>query len=282
LIVDVHDPHSSFIKTPQQLIVVILLAFLIPIVGILLLIQLITARPSADPNALTPESVAARIQPVGRLEFGEPSAPPGARTGDSIVKTTCATCHQAGVANAPRIGDAKAWAPVIKQGLQAMVANAIKGKGAMPPKGGDASLTNEEMTRAVAYMANQSGGKFKEPPAPKQPAKPAPAQQQARAPVAEAKPPADAKPAAEAKPAAGANGKAIYDKVCFACHAQSIAGSPPLGDKAAWAPRIKQGMDAMVQTVIKGKGAMPPKAGNPALTDAEIRAAVEFMVSQSK
>jgi cytochrome c5 len=184
------------------------------------------------------------------------------------------------VANAPRIGDAKAWAPVIKQGLQSMVANAIKGKGAMPPKGGDNSLTNEEMTRAVAYMANQSGGKFKEPPAPKQPAKPAP-QQTAQAPAADAKPAAAPKPAAEAKPAA-ADGKAIYDKVCFACHAQSIAGSPPLGDKAAWAPRIKQGTDAMVQTVIKGKGAMPPKAGNPALTDAEIRAAVEFMVSQSK
>jgi cytochrome c5 len=274
-----HDPHSSFIKTPQQLIVTILLAFLVPIIGIVLLVQLVTSKPSTDPNALAPESVAARIQPVGRLEFGEPSAPPGARTGESIVKATCATCHQAGVANAPRIGDQKAWAPHIKEGLKAMVAAAIKGKGAMPPKGGDASLTDEEITRAVVYMANQSGGKFKEPPAPKQPAKPAPAQQQAQAPVAEVKP--EPKPAAPAKPPA-AQGEAIYDKVCFACHAQSIAGSPPLGDKVAWAPRLKQGTDALVQSVIKGKGAMPPKAGNPALSDAEIRAAVDFMVSQSK
>ena len=274
-----HDPHSSFIKTPQQLILTILLAFLVPIIGIVLLVQLVTSKPSADPNALAPESVAARIQPVGRLEFGQPSAAPGARTGESIVKTTCATCHQAGVANAPRIGDQKAWGRHIKEGLKTMVANAIKGKGAMPPKGGDASLTDEEITRAVVYMANQSGGKFKEPPAPKQPAKPAPAPPQAQAPVAEAKP--EPKPAAPAKPAAG-DGKAVYDKVCFACHTQSIAGSPPLADKAAWAPRIKQGMDAMVQSVIKGKGAMPPKAGNAALTDAEIRAAVEFMVSQSK
>jgi cytochrome c5 len=185
------------------------------------------------------------------------------------VKTTCATCHQAGVANAPRIGDAKAWAPHIREGLKGMVATAIKGKGAMPPRGGDASLTDDEIARAVVYMANQSGGKFKDPAAPKQPAKPAAPQQQAQAPVADAKP-------------AAADGKAIYDKICFACHAQSVAGSPPLGDKAAWAPRIKQGTDAMVQTVIKGKGAMPPKAGNPALTDAEIRAAVDFMVSQSK
>ena len=271
----VHDQHSSFIKTPQQLIVVIALAFLVPIIGIVLLVQLVVHRPGADPNALTPESVAARIQPVGRVEFGAPSAAPGARTGESIVKATCTTCHQAGVANAPKIGDAKAWAPHLREGLKTMVATAIKGKGAMPPRGGDASLTDDEVARAIVYMANQSGGKLKEPPAPKQAAKPAAAQQQVQAQPAEAKP-------AEGKPAAAADGKAVYDKVCFACHAQGIAGAPKLGDKELWAPRIKQGADAMVQSVIKGKGAMPPKAGNPALTDAEIRASVDFMVSQSK
>ena len=74
----------------------------------------------------------------------------------------------------------------------------------------------------------------------------------------------------------------MYDKVCVACHQVSVANSPKLGDQAAWAPRIKTGMDSLVQSVIKGKGAMPPKAGNPALNDAEIRAAVDFMVSQSK
>jgi cytochrome c5 len=278
-----HDQHSSFIKTPQQLIVVILLAFLIPIIGIIMMVQLVVSRPSADPNALQPESVAARIQPVGRVEFGAPTAAAGARTGDAIVKATCATCHQTGVANAPRIGDAKAWAPLLKQGLNGMVASAIKGKGAMPPKGGDASLTDEEITRAVVHMANQSGGKFKEPPAPKQAAKPEAAKPAAAAPtpapVQQAQAPA--KPAAEAKPAAS-DGKAVYDKVCVACHAQSVAGSPRLGDKEAWAPRIQQGMDALVQSVIKGKGAMPPRAGNPSLNEAEVRVAVEFMVSQSK
>jgi cytochrome c5 len=113
----------------------------------------------------------------------------------------------------------------------------------------------------VVLMANQAGAKFKEKPAA------APAQQQAST--------------QSAKPAA-ADGKAVYDKVCFACHAQSVANSPKLGDKAAWAPRIQQGMDTLVQSVIKGKGAMPPKAGNPSLSDAEIRAAVEFMTSQAK
>jgi cytochrome c5 len=63
---------------------------------------------------------------------------------------------------------------------------------------------------------------------------------------------------------------------------QSVAGSPKLGDKAAWAPRLEQGMDQLVQSVLKGKGAMPPKGGNSALSDAQVRAAVEFMTSQSK
>jgi cytochrome c5 len=74
----------------------------------------------------------------------------------------------------------------------------------------------------------------------------------------------------------------VYDKVCVACHQVSVAGSPRLGDKEAWAPRIKTGMDSLMQSVIKGKGAMPPRAGNASLSDADIRAAVEFMVGQAK
>jgi cytochrome c5 len=255
--VDAHDQHESFIKTPQQLIVVIALAFVVPIVGILLMVQLVLSGHSADPQALTPESVSARIQPVARLEIGGSAGAPGTRAAADIVKTTCAACHQTGAANAPKFGDAAAWAPRIKAGVNALVQSVIKGKGAMPPKAGDASLTESEIHNAVVLIANQAGAKFKEKPAAA-----APAQQQAAA----------------AQPA----GKAVYDKVCFACHAQSVAGSPKLGDSAAWAPRVKQGMDALVQSVMKGKGAMPPKAGNPALSDAEIRAAVDFMVSQSK
>jgi len=250
--VDTHDPHSSFIKTPQQLVVVILLAFTVPIFGIVLLVNLVLSRPGADPGAMTPEAIAARIQPVARFELGPPAAAPGARTGEAIVQATCAACHQTGVAKAPKMGDKKEWAPHIQQGVSAMTQSVIKGKGAMPPKAGDPSLTEAEITRAVVHMANLAGGSFKAPAAPK--------------------------PAA----AAAADGKSVYDKVCFACHAQSVAGSPKLGDKAAWAPRLKAGTDALVQTVIKGKNAMPPKAGNPALSEAEIRAAVEFMVSQSK
>ena len=272
-----HDQHESFIKTPQQLVIVILLSFLVPIVGIVLIVQLVLSRPGADPQALAPEAVAARIQPVGRIEFGAPAAPPGARSGEAIVQATCAACHQAGAAGAPKLGNAAEWAPRIKTGLNAMVQSVIKGKGAMPPKAGDASLTDTEITRAVAYLANQAGGKFKEPAG-------AQAQAAASTPAPQAAAPQAAAPQAGAAPAkpGAADGKAVYDKVCFACHQQSVAGSPKLGDKEAWAPRLKTGTDAMVQSVIKGKNAMPPKAGNPSLSDAEIRAAVDFMVSQAK
>jgi cytochrome c5 len=163
--VSTHDQHTSFIKTPQQLIVVVLLAFVVPICSILLLVKLVLSQPSANPGALAPEAVAARIQPVARVEFGAAAAPAGARKGEDIVKATCTACHQAGVANAPKIGDRASWGPRIKQGLSGMLATAIKGKGAMPPRGGDASLTDAELTRAIIFMANQSGGQFKEPAA---------------------------------------------------------------------------------------------------------------------
>src|SRR5258706_1842841 len=151
-----HDQHSSFIKTPQQLIVVILASFLVPILGIILLVQLVISTPGADPNAMTPEAVAARIQPVGRIEIGAPAAAPGARSGEEIVKSVCSACHQAGVANAPKIGDSARWGALAKEGLPSLLATAKKGQGAMPPKGGAADLTDDELARAIVYMANQS------------------------------------------------------------------------------------------------------------------------------
>jgi cytochrome c5 len=274
-----HDAHSSFIKTPKQLIIVVALAFLVPVIGIVMIVHVVTSLRSADPGVLAPDSVAARIAPVGRVEFGAPPAPPGARSGEQIVKAVCATCHEAGLAGAMRLGDKAAWSKHIKEGLAGMVKNAINGIRAMPPRGGDPTLTDLEVERAVVYMANLAGANFKEPPAPKEPAKP-------EAPTAAVAipPPAPAAPAAPAvaPPKPMADGKGVYAKACVACHQVSIAGSPPLGDEKAWGPRIAQGMDALVQSVVKGKGAMPPRGGNPALTDAEIRAAVEFMVAQSK
>ena len=77
------------------------------------------------------------------------------------------------------------------------------------------------------------------------------------------------------------DGKAVYDRSCAACHATGAAGAPKLGDVAAWAPRIKTGAAALFASATKGKGVMPPRGGNPALTDAEIKAVVAYMMAQS-
>lgn len=80
-----------------------------------------------------------------------------------------------------------------------------------------------------------------------------------------------------AGPAAAADGKAVYEKTCVGCHS---AMSPKTGDKAAWAPLIKKGASALTASVVKGKGAMPPKGG--AASDADVKVAVDYMISQSK
>jgi len=66
------------------------------------------------------------------------------------------------------------------------------------------------------------------------------------------------------------------------CHGAGIAGAPKFGDKAAWAPRLKSGLDALHASALKGKGAMPPKGGNGALSDAEVTAAVDYMAAAAK
>ncbi len=89
--------------------------------------------------------------------------------------------------------------------------------------------------------------------------------------------------AAGAAPAAGGGkGKKVYDGACVACHGMGVAGAPKFGDKAAWAPRLATGLDALTASVIKGKGAMPPKGGNASIPDTDIRAAVEYMTAAAK
>lgn len=167
-----HDEHSSFIKTPQQLVVVVVLAFVVPISIILLLVSLVLNEAKVDPAAMTPEAVAKRIQPVGRVEFGAAAAAAaGSRSGEEIVKQACGACHIPGVANAPKIGDQARWGKLASDGLPTLMKVASSGKGAMPPRGGVADLTDEELARAIVYMANQSGANLKVPAAAAAPKK---------------------------------------------------------------------------------------------------------------
>ena len=79
-----------------------------------------------------------------------------------------------------------------------------------------------------------------------------------------------------------ADGQQVYKNSCQSCHAAGVAGSPKLGDKAAWAPRIATGMDALVASAINGKGIMPPKGACASCSDDDLKAAVEYMVSESQ
>ncbi|HEX9180769.1 MAG TPA: c-type cytochrome, partial [Burkholderiales bacterium] len=88
-------------------------------------------------------------------------------------------------------------------------------------------------------------------------------------------------PAPAAAPAAD-KGKKTYETSCAACHATGAAGAPKFGDKAAWGPRIATGKPALYSSALKGKGAMPPKGGNAGLADDDVKAAVDYMVSQAK
>jgi cytochrome c5 len=284
------EEHQAFIKTPKQLITVVILAFVVPILIIVLLVKFVGAgaRVGAGGSAMTPEAIEARIQPVARFELKGASGPKVLATGDAVYKAQCGACHDSGAAGAPKLGDAGAWAARIKTGYDALLTSALKGKGAMAPQGGG-QFDDIEIGRAVVFMANKAGASFAEPKAPAGDA-PAPAAEStpaaapAAAPAAEAAP--AAAPAAAAAPVAAAApagdaGKKLYETSCVACHASGVAGAPKFGDKAAWAPRIAAGMDSMMNTTLKGKGAMPPRGASTA-SDEELKAAVEYMVAAAK
>jgi cytochrome c5 len=354
------DQHVSPIKNWKQLVVVVVLAFVVPIAVIVILSQYVTGTPKGA--AESESAVLERIRPVGDVQLAVASGPKGQLSGEQVYNQVCKTCHEGGLAGAPKVGDKSAWAKVIAQGLAPTVDHAVKGIRAMPPKGGNPDFDNVEVERAVVFMANKAGANWKELPAPAtakgadrtgeevvqaacgkchesgqggapkvgdraawtprvakglatvtqsalkghggMPAragmadlsdvevkraieymfnsgigKAATTSAAAAVPAATAAIPAVAATApADAKP----DGKKVYDTTCMACHATGAAGAPKLGDKAAWAPRLKTGIDALYAAALKGKAAMPAKGGNAALPDADVKAAVDYMAAAAK
>jgi cytochrome c5 len=349
---EVHiEEHSSPIKTPKQLIIVVLLAFLVPITLIVMLTQLVTgsAGYGKDHPGMSDEAVAKRLKPVGDVVITDASAPKSEKTGQQVVEAVCSACHATGALNAPKIGDKEGWGKLIKEGQEKITQDALKGIRQMPARGGNPDLSDTEFARAVVYMANQAGANWKEPEA-----KPAPSTALTGAKIVEiqcskchqtgvggapkigdraawlkrgknginalalaatrghdnmparggmaqltdaefqsavlymfnqsgaaAQEPNAAAPAAPAT-ADSSKGKTVYEATCVACHAAGVAGAPKAGDKAAWAPRIKSGMPTLYASVLKGKNAMPPKGGNMALGEADVKAAVDYLVGLAK
>jgi len=169
------EEHSSPIKTPKQLVIVVVLAFAVPITLIVMLVQLVTSGADLSRNnpGMSQEAIAKRLKPVGEVVV-DPNQPapaaapasaetvataapapgvksaaakPDAGRGKSVYDATCSVCHAAGVAGAPKAGDKAAWASRMKAGMSALYASSIKGKNAMPPKGGNLALADAVSTR---------------------------------------------------------------------------------------------------------------------------------------
>ena len=275
------EAHTGPIKNPKHLLLAVFFSFVVPVFVIIGLVKFVTASDTVGAGSANAEMAKAmRLQKVGSVEIRDANRP--LRGGEEVYKSQCSACHATGAAGAPKFQDAAAWGLRIKQGFDTLVHSALAGKGAMAPQGGG-EFNDTEIARGVVFMANAAGGNFPEPKAPAGDAAPAAETAAAPAPAAA---PATPAPAAEAAPAAAAApaadvGKNIYSTTCVACHGSGVAGAPKFGDKAAWAPFIAKGIDDMVQKATQGVGAMPPKGGSTA-SDADFKAAIQYMVDAAK
>jgi len=305
------DGRSTFIKTHKQLVIVVVLAFAIPIALIVSLSQLVTdMKPPGGEEAHS--QLLSRIKPFGEVTMADASTPKGNLTGEQVFQSVCKTCHEPGIAGAPKVGDKAQWAVSIKKGYETLVQHAINGiqeSGKfMPPKGGNPDLADVEVQRAVVYMANQSGANFKEPAAPAATVSPSPPAAMATAPPAAAvpAPSSSAAPTAGTATAAGATaaaapsatasagapldlaaGEALMQKDgCGACHAvdKKIVG-PAYQDVAA-KYQGDAGALAKLSQKVKTGGAgvwgpvpMPP---NLQVADGDIKALVSWILALKK
>jgi cytochrome c5 len=218
-----------------------------------------------------------RLKPIGKVAAGKapagqaaPKAAAGGGQqaakagGQQIYSQACSQCHDTGTMGAPKITAKSAWQSRLAQGKQTLYQHAISGFGAMPPKGGDPSLSDVHVKAAVDYIVAQvSGGG-----GGKQVAAKAQAGAGKKAAAAEL-----------AKTVSTPEGKSTYQIMCSSCHDSGVLGAPKITDKAAWQPRIAQGMQALYSSAISGLGAMPPKGGHPQLSEKQVQAAVDYIVS---
>lgn len=162
-----HDVHEGPIKTPKQLMVAVVAAFVVPVVVIIMLTNFVDfgQKEGAGSDGMSAEAVARRIQPVGTIEIKDVNDPSSLKTGEQVFQAQCSACHTSGAVGAPKLGDEAAWGPRIKTGYDALLTASLKGKGNMGAQGGG-DFSDLEIGRAVVYMANKSGGALAEPAAP--------------------------------------------------------------------------------------------------------------------
>lgn len=182
------------------------------------------------------------------LMLGVSTAMAADKTGREVVDQVCAACHATGINGAPMIGDVGAWTQHAKKGLGKLAEHAISGFGNMPAHGGQPSLSDLEISRAIAYMV--SFGHAVDP----------------------------AKPYASPRTVSP---EQLVQSHCLTCHGDGKDGAPRADDFAAWKPRLQVGIEGLARSAISGHGAMPARAGLNNLSDTDMRNAVIFMIVQS-
>ena len=211
---------------------------------------------------LTPADQKAMAVYMKTTQSKQPPAPKivtGAEMGQSVYDASCYACHNSGAAGAPIIGSSTDWAPRLKGGINTVYKNAIVGIGGMPAMGNCSTCTDEQIKAAVDYIVENSTGD-----------------------KASAAPTSFGKPDVPLAPLTMAQGKEIYGQDCAVCHSDNVNGAPQLGDKSAWAGRIQQGMPALIQHSIEGYNDMPANGACMSCNNAQIKAAVKYMVEESK
>ncbi len=230
-------------------------------------------------NAAAAPSKPTQQSPAPAVAAAAPEATSAATVpGKAAYGKICFACHDGGIGGAPKIGDIEAWTPRLEKGTEMLVINAINGMtgdtGMMPPKGGLASLSDDDVRAAVMYLLASI-----EVDTTSDSSTPAPVETPAaETPIPEA--------TAEAGPVSDGRGKEVYDQACFICHATGVAGAPKIGDIADWRPRISQGNETLYSHAVKGfmgeGGLMPPKGGRMDFSDEDVNAAVDYMVTNSQ
>jgi cytochrome c5 len=252
------EHHEMTKTTPMEFLSALLGGLFAPLLAIALIVGLVVSiqarQVDKDTTAATDKANRERIQPIGQSLAIDPNVPHVDMTGEQVFNNVCTNCHGSGALGSPKFKDKALWAPRIAKGWDTLLQHAMNGFNKMPARGGEPDLTDLEVARAIAYMANAAGAKF-EPVLMK-----------------------------EVEPTAAqlTQGKKVYGENCASCHDAGITGAQKLTDAQAWAGLIKQGKKYLYGAAINGTFGGPAKGGNDKLSDEDTRDAVDYMVNEAK
>ncbi|WP_280552535.1 c-type cytochrome [Halomonas sp. 25-S5] len=264
------------------------------IMGCLATLGLMTAGIAVAQDDAERAAIAERLAPVGELCVqgedcgtamaassggGDTSSGGSSVDGEGIYNNVCMACHETGAAGAPVRGDEAAWSERTGKGFETLLSHAINGFNAMPAKGGNPNLSDEEMRAAVAYVVKpvmdvptqETGGSDTGDMAANG--------ENAGGGSSES---TSGESASDEAATAGIDGAAIYNQICMACHETGAAGAPVRGNAEQWSARLEQSTDTLYSHAINGFNAMPAKGGNPSLSDDEVKAAVDHLIAPVK